>query len=178
MRYKTYALRGLSAIVAAVAVVGCSSEEPKRDFKVPEALCGVSVPTDALSKLLPSSGKSLSVEKVESSSAGDGLCNVDVDDARVLVLDRERIDAGDSARNVLRSRLSIQQQKSAEGGTVAYADWAASMLQCRGSDVEKEDISILIKTVKPGRRDESAMKELISSYTAALKKQQPCTKVA
>jgi hypothetical protein len=177
LRCKTYALRGISLFVATVTAAGCSADEPKREFAVPKALCGVSVPTDALSRLLPSSGKQLATDKVESSSNGDGLCNVTVDSDKVLVLDMERIDVGDSARNILRSRLSIQQQKSTEGGAIAYADWAAvSMVQCRGAGVEKEDISILIKVLKPARPNESAMKSLISGYTASLKKQQPCKK--
>jgi hypothetical protein len=161
--------------VATVAAAGCSSDEPKREFTVPKALCGVSLPTDALSRLLPSSGKHLATDKVESSSNGDGVCNVTVDGDKVLVLDRERIDVGDSARNILLSRLSIQQQKSAEGGTIAYADWAAvSLVKCRGAGVEKEDISTLVKVLKPARPNESAMKSLISGYTAALNKQGPC----
>lgn len=171
----TYTLRGVSLFVAAIAASGCSSDEPKREFTVPKALCGVSVPTDPLSRLLPASGKRISVGEGGGSSEGVQLCKVTADDNDVLMLSRERIDVGDSARNILFSQLSIQEQKSAVDGTIAYADWAAvSLVKCRGVGVEKEDISTLIKVLKPGRRDESAMKSLISGYTAAFKRQQPC----
>ncbi|GAA3842120.1 hypothetical protein [Streptomyces chiangmaiensis] len=176
MKSKTYAMRGIPLLVAAMAIAGCSSDEPKREFTVPKALCGVSVPSDALSRLLPSSGKHLAVTEDGNLSDGSSLCNVSVDDKdMVLVISRERIEAGDSARSILLSRLSVSEQKSAENGAVVYADWAAaSLIKCRGADVETEDISTLVKVLKPGRRDESAMKDLISGYTGALEKEQPC----
>ncbi|MFF4492110.1 hypothetical protein ACFY0F_37580 [Streptomyces sp. NPDC001544] len=163
-------------VIAAVAT-SCSTEEPSRDFSVPENLCGLSVPTDALSRLLPASGKILTTGKVDGSRDDDLLCKVTVDGDMVLTLSREHIDAGDSARHILLRQLSIGKQKSAERGTIAYAESAAvSLLQCRGSGVEKEDISTLVKVLEPARPNESAMRSLISGYTAALKKTGPCSR--
>ncbi|MFE2419140.1 hypothetical protein [Streptomyces hokutonensis] len=51
-----------------------------------------------------------------------------------------------------------------------------SLLKCRGTDVQKEDISTLIKVLKPARPDESAIKSPINDYTAKVKKQGPCKK--
>ncbi|KUN45569.1 hypothetical protein [Streptomyces olivochromogenes] len=165
----------LVAITVASGAVGCSSNEQKQEYTVPKALCGVSVPTDALSHLLPASGKKLTADEVEGSSEDVRLCKVTVDDVMVLTLSRERIDAGDSAQHILFSQLSIARPKSAQDGTIAYADQAAvSLIKCRGAGVEKEDISTLVKVLKPARPDESAMKNLISGYTAALNKQGPC----
>ncbi|MEU9545792.1 hypothetical protein [Streptomyces mirabilis] len=174
MRHKTYILRGVSFVVAAVAVAGCSTEKPSREFTVPKTLCGVSVPTDALSHLLPASGRNLTAE-AEGSTDDVQLCKVNVDDVMVLALSRERINAGDSAQHILLSQLSIARPKSAQDGTIAYADEAAvSLVKCRGADVEEEDISTLVNVLKPARPNESAMKSLISGYTAALNKQEPC----
>jgi hypothetical protein len=47
-----------------------------------------------------------------------------VDGDEVLVVETGRIDAGASVLDTLRSRLNME-QKSAEGGTIAYADSAA-----------------------------------------------------
>ncbi|MFJ9373897.1 hypothetical protein [Streptomyces sp. NPDC101455] len=174
MRHKPYILRGVSVLVAATAAVGCSAEKPGREFTVPKSLCGVSVPTDALSQLLPASGKHLTTE-AKGSTDDVLLCTVSVDDVRVLTLSRERIDTGDSARHILFTQLSIARPKLAEGDTIAYADKAAvSLLKCRGTGVVEEDISTLVNVLKPARPDESAMKSLISGYTAAIKKQEPC----
>ncbi|MFJ9898839.1 hypothetical protein ACIQPR_36465 [Streptomyces sp. NPDC091280] len=179
MRHKTYILRGVSAGVAAAAVfaaAGCSADEPRREFTVPKALCGVSVPVDALSRLLPASGKKLTTE-ADGSTDDVLLCKINVDDVMVLALSRERIVAGDSARHILYTQLRITQPKFAEGTSIAYADDAAvSLLKCRGADVQNEDISTLVKVLKPARSDESAMKSLITDYTAKVKKQGPCKK--
>ncbi|MEV0736257.1 hypothetical protein AB0I51_09845 [Streptomyces sp. NPDC050549] len=171
-------MRGVSilAAVTAVATAGCSADNPSREFTVPKALCGVSVPVDALSRLLPASGKKLTTE-AEGSTDDVLLCKVSVNDVRVLTLSRERIVAGDSARHILYTQLRITQPKFTEGTSIAYTDDAAvSLLKCRGADVEKEDISTLVKVLKPARSDESAMKSLISDYTAKVKKQGPCKK--
>ncbi|WP_317445709.1 hypothetical protein [Streptomyces collinus] len=171
----SYALRGVSIVVAVIAVAGCSSDEQKQEFTVPKALCGVSVPTESLSSLLPASGKQLSARRSGGPDDGAVLCNVSVDGDRVLVISQERISVGDSARHILLSRLSVPQPKSAARGSIAYADRAAvSLLKCRGADVEKEDISTLVKVLEPARRDESAMKDLIQGYTTSLEGQHPC----
>ncbi|MBK3569983.1 hypothetical protein [Streptomyces sp. MBT62] len=179
MRHKTYILRGVSTVVAgvtAVAAAGCSADKPSRDFTVPKALCGVSVPVDALSRLLPASGKTLTTE-AKGSTDSALLCTVDVDDVMVLALSRERIVAGDSARHILYTQLRVTQPKFTEGTSIAYVDHAAvSLLKCRGAGVEEEDISTLVNVLKPARSNESAMKSLITDYTARVKKQGPCKK--
>ncbi|WP_406453838.1 hypothetical protein OH768_14935 [Streptomyces sp. NBC_01622] len=178
MRHKTYILRGVSIVVAAVAATGCSTDKPSREFTVPKALCGVSVPVDALSRLLPASGKKLTTE-AEGSTDDVLLCTVKVDDVMVLTLSRERIDAGDSARHILFNQLRIARPKFAEGSAIAYADHAAvSLLKCRGAGVVEEDISTLVNVLKPARPNESAMKSLISDYTATVKKQGPCKRTS
>ncbi|WP_051790544.1 hypothetical protein [Streptomyces sp. NRRL S-1022] len=103
------------------------------------------------------------------------MCTVKVDGDTVLDVSGERIDAGDSARNILNGRLSIQEQKSAANGSIAYADHAAvSLIACRGAGSPDEDISTLVKVLTPGRANEAAMKELIQGCTRSLEEQDPC----
>ncbi|MGW3360670.1 hypothetical protein ACWDFL_35645 [Streptomyces bungoensis] len=173
--FVSYIYRGASLLVVAAAGVGCSSDTPAREFTVPKALCGQSVPARALSDLLPASGKRLTVRRVGDLDDGSALCGVTVDRDTVLDVSSERIDAGDSARHILRRRFSVQEQKSAEGGSIAYTDRAAvSLIKCRGSRVEEEDVSTLIKVLEPARPDESAMKKLAQGYAASLKAEHPC----
>ncbi|MEU6812574.1 hypothetical protein ABZ920_27075 [Streptomyces sp. NPDC046831] len=162
----------LLTVLMTGAVAGCSSHAPKRGFTVPKAMCGVSVPSDALSRLLPESGKDVQVENDPDDA---GMCEVTVDGEVVLSAERERIDAGRSAWRIISYDHRIGQAKSGEGGTIAYVDRAAvSVVQCRAEGTEDEAVSTYIRVLKPGRKDESAMKSLISGYTAALTKQQPC----
>ncbi|OIJ65648.1 hypothetical protein [Streptomyces mangrovisoli] len=175
MKITSDVLRGVSLFVAAVATAACSSDQPDHEFTVPKTLCGISVPVDALTRLLPASGKKLTAEQDGHVDDGTMLCNVSVDGHEVLVVSQERITAGATARGLLVERLSIWDQKSAQGGSIAYVDHAAtSVVECRGAAVEEEDISTFISVLKPGRSDESAMKTLISGYTASLEKRKPC----
>ncbi|EFF93431.1 hypothetical protein SSTG_03750 [Streptomyces sp. e14] len=58
---------------------------------------------------------------------------------------------------------------------MAYIDRAAvSLIKCRGTGVNTEDVSIFIQVLKPGRTDQDALRRLIVAYTAGYKKQQPC----
>lgn len=175
LKHQSYLLHSVSLFAVVALAAGCSSAEPKREFTVPKKLCGVSVPTAALSRLLPASGKKLDVQQVGEPTGGSMLCEVSVDGTMVLAISRERIDTGDSAQHILVSRLHVSQQKAADNGTIAYTDHAAvSMIKCRSASVEVEDISSFIKVLKPARSNEKAMKDLITGYTTAYKKQQPC----
>ncbi|MFF9281188.1 hypothetical protein [Streptomyces griseosporeus] len=178
MRTKALLAGGAALLLAAPVLAGCSSDEPKQEFAVPKALCGVDVPGDALARLLPASGERVTSRHEDGGGPGAGLCNVSVDGTQVLVVSMERIPADrTSAGKILTERLRGFDQKYAEGGSIAYrAGAAASLVKCRAADVQKEDISLFVQTWKPGRQDESAMKDLISGYTASLKKQQPCLK--
>ncbi|MFJ5264641.1 hypothetical protein ACIQAC_29705 [Streptomyces sp. NPDC088387] len=178
MRSKRFALGGASLCAVALVATACSSDEPKQEFSVPKALCGVAVPADALSQLLPSSGKDLSVDDEGNQADGSVLCKVAVDDHEmVLTLTGERIETGGSARDILRSRASVADPKTADDGTIAYSAAAAvSVVKCGGAGVVAEDISTLVKVLEPGRQDEAAMRDLISGYTAALEKSEPCTR--
>jgi hypothetical protein len=168
-------LRGGALLVAALLAAGCSADGPKQEFTVPKALCGVPVSAEALSRLLPASGKRLTTEQDDGAAEGTGLCSVSVDDDKVLVVSTERITVGQSAASILKHRRRDIGQKSAEGGSIAYlGDAAVSLVDCRGAGIDEEDISIMIEAWEPGRRDAAAMKDLISGYTAALRKQQPC----
>ncbi|WP_439940607.1 hypothetical protein [Streptomyces sp. BBFR115] len=168
-------MTGLSLVLVAVGTAGCSADKPEREFAVPKVVCELPVPTDALSKLLPASGSRIAVPEHAFNVDGEGLCKVSVDDDVVLRVSRERIDVGDSAYFILHRRASVQDPKSTQDRSVAYADRAAaSLIKCRGAGVNKEDISIFIDVLKPGRPDEDAMKSLITGYTAAYQKQQPC----
>ncbi|MFF1453448.1 hypothetical protein ACFVYF_35725 [Streptomyces sp. NPDC058274] len=158
-------------------VAGCTSEEPKREFSVPKALCGVAVPANALSRLLPATGQHLTSDHATPVSDAVTTCEVTVDGNMVLSVQRDVIDAGKSAWRVASYDHAIGHAKTGEGGTIAYVDRAAvSVVQCQEKGAEDEAVSTYIRTLKPGRQDESAMKTLISGYTAALKKEQPCRK--
>ncbi|MEU0033873.1 hypothetical protein [Streptomyces sp. NPDC006333] len=171
----THGWRGvcLSVVAMTIAVAGCS-EEQKPEYTLPKSLCGVPAPSQALSRLLPA-GKHLALDEATPVADAITTCKATVDGDLVLSLERESREAGASARDIAVNQLGVKQPMSAERNSVAYADWAAvSVVECRGGGTGDKDISVAVKVLKPGHRDESAMKELIVEYTSAFKKQQPC----
>ncbi|MEU9402660.1 hypothetical protein [Streptomyces sp. NPDC048242] len=175
MRSSAYTWGVGALLLAMVGVAGCSSHGAKAEFTVPKSLCGVSVPSQSLSRLLPADGARISVRKEGGPERGWTLCQVKVDGKTVMEASQEWIVAGDTARNILGHRLTIWQQKSADGGSVVYAaEGGASLIMCRGKGVQKEDVSTLIDVLKPGRPDEAAMGQIIRGYTKSLKAQNPC----
>ncbi|MFE6801933.1 hypothetical protein ACFVEN_09650 [Streptomyces sp. NPDC057681] len=93
----------------------------------------------------------------------------------MLSVGRERREPGAAARDIAVEQLSSHDPKSAAARTIAYTDSAAaSVSRCTTQDVGKEDISTVIRVFEPGHKDESALKKLITEYTAALKKSSPC----
>ncbi|MFE0739139.1 hypothetical protein [Streptomyces sp. NPDC058855] len=174
MRSTTVGSR-LLALTITVMAVGCSSDEQGRDFTVPKALCGVSVPTTALSDLLPPVGKNISVSEGTATDDSGAGCEVKVDGSEVLSVERQRVEATRSAWNIASYDHGIGQVKSAANDSIAYVDRAAvSVVKCGESSNKDEAISTYIRTLKPGRQDESAMQSLISGYTTTFKKQNPC----
>ncbi|MFE5137515.1 hypothetical protein ACFRDV_07520 [Streptomyces fagopyri] len=175
----THGWRGvhLSGAAMTIAVAGCSDEQ-KREYTLPDSLCGVPAPKRALSRLLPA-GKHLAVDKATPVADAITTCRASVDGHLVLSLEREIREVGASARDIAVNQLGVKQLTSAERDSVAYADRAAvSVVQCRGGGAADKDISIAVKVLEPGHRNEAAMKELILEYTSAFKKRQPCTETS
>ncbi|MGV9428696.1 hypothetical protein ACWDO7_30970 [Streptomyces sp. NPDC003656] len=118
------------------------------------------------------SGKHLDVRRKASATV---VCEVSVDGQLVLWVERERVDTGRSAWNIASYDHRIGRAKSGAGDMIAYVGGAAvSVVPCAGKSARDEAMSTYVRTLKPGRQDESAMKGLIVGYTEALRKQHPC----
>ncbi|MFF7977139.1 hypothetical protein [Streptomyces sp. NPDC007905] len=172
MRLSTLGV-SLTAAMVLGASAGCSSDSPKREFTAPKDLCGIAVPASSLTRLLPASGKQIDAKETKSDSRA--TCEVQVDGDVVLTVERERVDAGRSAWNIASYDHGIGHVKSGDDDAIAYVDRASvSVVPCRQRGNQDEAMSTYIRTLKPGRQDESAMRGLISRYTATLKEQRPC----
>lgn len=137
-----------AAATAIAAAAGCS-DDPKREYAVPKSLCGVTVPENSLSPLLPP-GKDLTAEQDTPAPGAIMTCKLTMDGDQVLSVERERREAGASARDIAVNQISVQQPKSAANRTIAYADWAAvSVISCREEGNAGEDISTVINILKP-----------------------------
>lgn len=166
-------------VVSALAALGLlaagCSDDPQRGFALPNQLCGVTVPSGALSKLLPASGDELRVSGRAPGEAEAGSCEVSVDGDTVLTLKRETAAAGRSAWNILSYDHGAGQAEKADGDKVAYTAGAAvSLVRCTSGGREDDALGTYVTTADPGRKDAAAMKELVTGYTAALEKLDVC----
>ncbi|MEU0007367.1 hypothetical protein ABZ079_24575 [Streptomyces sp. NPDC006314] len=173
MRQRT--LTSLLAAVVLGAAAGCSSGGQEREFAIPKNLCGVAVPSGPLARILPPTGKSLDQRKGTPSAQAVTGCEVTVDGDVVLTVEGERIKSGRSAWIIASYDHRIGHVKSGDGGAIAYVGRAAvSVVPCPREGDRQEAVSTYIRTLKPWRQDESAMRQLIRGYTASLKTLQPC----
>ncbi|MGW6360428.1 hypothetical protein ACWFR5_36020 [Streptomyces sp. NPDC055092] len=160
-----------AVMVAAAAGCGDSAE---REYTVPSSLCGIHVRAAALTPLLPP-GKHIAVKPANPVPDAITTCEVAVDKKVVLSVERERREPGAAARDIAVDQLSAHEPKSAAARLIAYTDSAAvSITRCTAQDVVKEDISTVVRVFEPGHKDESALKDLITEYTEALKRSSPC----
>ncbi|MGW6401038.1 hypothetical protein [Streptomyces sp. NPDC055134] len=156
-----------------VAAAGCS-DSAEREYAVPSSLCGIHIKAAMLTPLLPP-GKHVAVKPDTPVPDAITTCEVAVDKKVVLSVERERREPGAAARDIAVDQLSAHDPKSTAARTIAYTDAAAvSITRCAAQDVVKEDISTVIRVFEPGRKDESALKNLITEYTEALKRSSPC----
>ncbi|MFE5026552.1 hypothetical protein ACFRAO_25340 [Streptomyces sp. NPDC056656] len=164
----------LAAVTAVlVAAAGCG-DSAEREYAVPSSLCGIHIKAATLTPLLPP-GKRIAVKPANPVPDAITTCEVAVDKKVVLSVERERREPGAAARDIAVDQLSAHDPESAAARTIAYTDSAAvSITRCTAPDVVKEDISTVIRVFEPGRKDESAFKNLITEYTEALKRSTPC----
>ncbi|WP_432165629.1 hypothetical protein [Streptomyces sp. bgisy031] len=165
----------LAAVTAVlvVAAAGCG-DSAEREYAVPSSLCGIHIKAATLTPLLPP-GKRIAVKPDNPVPDAITTCEVAVDKKVVLSIERERREPGAAARDIAVDQLSAHDPKSAAARSIAYTDSAAvSITRCTAQNVVKEDISTVIRVFEPGRKGESALKNVITEYAAALKKSSPC----
>ncbi|MFB8268437.1 hypothetical protein ACFC96_17765 [Streptomyces sp. NPDC055955] len=165
----------LAAVTAVlvVAAAGCG-DSAEREYAVPSSLCGIHIKAATLTPLLPP-GKHIAVKPDDPVPDAITTCEVAVDKKVVLSVERERREPGAAARDIAVDQLSAHDPKSAAARSIAYTNSAAvSITRCTAQNVVKEDISTVIRVFEPGHKGESALKNVITEYTAALKKSSPC----
>ncbi|MEV4971298.1 hypothetical protein [Streptomyces scopuliridis] len=169
----------LATVAAALAFVlsGCSgggSDGGTVGYSVPKSLCGVTVDPKLLEPFLPA-GKQLAVKEDEPVADAITTCELSIDDAVVVSIERERREPGASPRDIAVNQLNVGNPEESSTGGYVYSDRiAVSVVRCDSPRAVAEDLSSIVKVLKPGIADKSAMKSFIASYTTAYKKQQPC----
>lgn len=155
-----------------LSVSGCGTEERKREYSVPDSMCGVNVGTDLIEPFMPP-GKQL-----QQAEEGDDVviwsCDVSVDGEDVFQITREWWKPGWSARRFAPSQAYVEPEHEAADESYVYSDeGAVAALRCteEGNDW---DLFLVARVRDAGVPDEKAMGRFITTYRAEVLKTDPC----
>lgn len=165
----------LAAVAAGLAfsLTGCN-DGATREYSIPKSLCGVAVDPNLLEPFLPA-GKQRAIKEGEPVADAIVTCELSVDDAVVFSIEQERREPGASPRDIAVNQLNVRDLSESPAEEYVYSDRVAvSVVHCESPQAVEEDLSVIIKVLKPGIANKSALGKFIASYSRAYKKQQPC----
>ncbi|MDX2694024.1 hypothetical protein [Streptomyces ipomoeae] len=156
------------------ALVACSRSVEEREYAVPEALCGISVDRDLISKFLPS-GKRIDV-KEKKPVPSRNRCQVNIDGKVALVMSKEWRERGESINYVAGTHSRIDSTDSTDNGTYVYSDTGGvgRVKFCNRSARSERVLYTVVQVYATGMEDKSSMKSLIMAYTKAVERSGAC----
>ncbi|GAA5051993.1 hypothetical protein GCM10023336_21120 [Streptomyces similanensis] len=153
------------AIALLIALPGCGGSTQKREYTVPDSLCGTSVDAQALSAFLPS-GKRLMTKAT--TTAQGFKCGVTVDGKLVVTTSQEWWNAM-SVREFARGMTLDDPDHDTDDGVYAYSGHQAfgKADSCHSAKHKGQVLFTAIQATGSDHRDAGAMKRLITRYTQA-----------
>ncbi|GAB7104860.1 hypothetical protein JCM4814A_31740 [Streptomyces phaeofaciens JCM 4814] len=160
-------------LAAAFLLVACSGEEQKREYALPDTLCGTAVDRDALAPFLPTGSKIAVKDKSYSGSKG---CQVVVDKKLIVTSAQMWMEEGRTTAFVAARQSLSTLDETAEDGRFVYSGNEA-FGKTRGCvDTKyKQELYTVIQAEGSEYKDAKAMKRLIISFTEAVEKSAECT---
>ncbi|MFD5130774.1 hypothetical protein [Streptomyces olindensis] len=160
-------------VAALVTLVGCSGSEEKKEYDVPEALCGVTVNPAVVSELLPA-GKTIEVQE-KNPVPSRSNCQVNVDGKAALILTQEWWEDGDSISDVARSVPQLESAKLTEDNFIHSGTGAAMRAKsCVNLDHRDHILFTTLEVHADDVEDADATKDLITTYTQAVEDSSTC----
>ncbi|MFF5639093.1 hypothetical protein [Streptomyces sp. NPDC012825] len=165
----------MSVLAIGVTISACSkTHEEKREYALPDSLCGVKVAPDLLSPFLPP-GKKLSV-KEKAPDGGTKTCELFIDGqpgvfaTQVWWREEDSIAEVASVQAMVGTGEVSSDQKYLHSGTGAVGRPTG----CADSDHPQQKLYTVIQVFAAGRDDKPTMKRLITDYTSAVEKSAAC----
>lgn len=169
---KSGAVSATTLTLLVVLLAGCGDEGQKREYAVPDTLCGTAVDTDALSPFLPA-GKEITVR--DRSYSGSKGCEVVVDDKLVMTTTQLWMQEGTTTSLVAARQSLDDPDRSAGNGRFVYSGYEAFGKTRTCVDTEyKQELYTVIQAEGSERRDSEGMKRLIMSFTDEVEKSADC----
>ncbi|MFC9915157.1 hypothetical protein [Streptomyces sp. NPDC127197] len=165
-----------SALLAVFSMlVGCSGSGEKKEFQVPNALCGVAVDRNVVSELLPP-GKQIEVEEKHPVHRRTE-CQVNVDGKAALIASQEWWEDSDSIVDVAASVPQLESAKlTDESNTYIHSGTGAVMKtkDCASPDHPDHTMYTALEVHADGVDNADATKRLITAYTQAIEDSDTC----
>ncbi|CAM5638305.1 hypothetical protein [Streptomyces aurantiogriseus] len=162
------------ATVTALAFTlsGCSGDEPKREYTVPDSLCGTAINADDLAPFLPA-GKKITIR--DKSYSWTAICKIVVDDTLIVTTSQTWLKEGTTTENFAYGQTLDTPKNSADEGRFRYSGYEAFGKTQNCVDTRnKQALYTAIQAQGSKHRDAEAMKRLIISFTKAVEKSAEC----
>ncbi|WP_159072800.1 hypothetical protein [Streptomyces glaucescens] len=168
--------RGM-VVVPAVAVLvaalsGCGGDESRRDYAIPENLCGIAVDADDLGQFLPDGED---VTEREKSGGGTKVCEVVVDDKLALRATQAWVEEGKTTAYFASSQSLEAPEQSADDERFRYSGNEA--FGKTGGCVDErngQELYTAVQAQGSEHSDADAMRRLITAYTSQVEASASC----
>ncbi|MFF7446817.1 MULTISPECIES: hypothetical protein [unclassified Streptomyces] len=171
--FKTFPATTLGVITALTfGISGCSGDSEKRNYAIPDSLCGTAIDAKDLAPFLPS-GRDASVR--EKKYSGTRRCEVVVDDTLIVTTTLTWLKEGTTTVEFAYGQTLDNPKKSADGGRYRYSGYEAfgSTTNCVDAKA-KQALYTAIQAQGSKHRDAEAMKRLIISFTKNVEASAAC----
>ncbi|WP_409469325.1 hypothetical protein [Streptomyces sp. HC307] len=178
MKYRQTASqqRGVAAISAIAALIltlsACGGNEQKRDYSIPDALCGVAVESDDLASFLPA-GRDIDVRN--KAASGVKTCEVVIDKKLIVTTTQAWLEEGKNTSYFAYSQSLENHDHSAEGGRFRYSGNEAFGKTDGCVDTQYgQELYTAVQAQGSEHSDADAMKRLITSFTSEVEASATC----
>lgn len=160
------------AVALSLSVSGCGTEEKKREYPIPESLCGLKAGAELVEPFMPPGKRVRLVEE------GDDIviwsCDVSVDGEDVFQITREWWEPGWSARRFAPSQAYVKPEHEAADKSYVYSDrGAVTAVRCTEQG-KKWDVFLVARVRNTGVSNAEAMEKFITAYREEFLRSDPC----
>ncbi|MDW8805430.1 hypothetical protein P1P68_11750 [Streptomyces scabiei] len=154
-------------------ISGCSGDQEKREYTVPDSACGTSINAKALSPFLPS-GEKLTSEAT-SNPQGVAKCSISVD-GKLIVQTSQEWWNDMSILQFARGMTLDDPNHQTDDGKYAYSGYQAfgKAANCQNSKHKEQVLFTAVQAPGSKHRDAAAMKQLIAGFTKAAESSTQC----
>ncbi|TXL84099.1 hypothetical protein [Streptomyces sp. IB2014 016-6] len=166
-----------SSGVMSLALAGCSNSEPKKEYKIPNAFCGMQISPDLVEPTLPP-GKKLTTRF--SQAVGESSCRVVVDKKTALHITTGWHEKGTTALKVAYGQIGVDlTEKISKDESYVYSDeGAVSKIACpnHSNKYRRENYELFTQFfLTDMKAKQSEVKALLFGLTKAIVASDECS---